>query len=128
MVLPSSGLAEPFAGALGIEVVDAAAGVVELPVLEWACNSMGALQGGAVGAVVEQAALVALERAAAAPFAVTDLQLTYLSFGRVGPLRTETDVLVAQPDRGVAHVELFDKGAEGRLMTVARIAASRREA
>ena len=143
MVVPGSGLQEPFSRALGIEVVDAAGGVVELPVLDWARNSMGALQGGAVGAVAEQAALVALERAAEAPLAVSDLQLTYLSFGRVGPLRTTTEVLHAEADRGVAHVQLFDVGADGdngslappsvaplrphgRLMTVARVVASRR--
>ena len=65
-----------------------ARGVVELPVRDWAKNSMGALQGGVVGAVVEAAAEAALRHAVGAPLVVTDLQLTYLSFGQVGPLRT----------------------------------------
>ena len=60
MALESSALAGPLLELVGIETVDAAAGVVELPVREWAMNSMGALQGGIVGAVVEAAAEVAL--------------------------------------------------------------------
>jgi acyl-coenzyme A thioesterase PaaI-like protein len=88
-------------------------------------NSMGALQGGVVGVVVEAAAEAALRHAAGAPLVVTDLQLTYLAFGRVGPLRTETEVLACTPEHGVARVALFDTGAESRQMSVARVVATR---
>ena len=88
-------------------------------------NSMGALQGGVVGAVVEAAGEAALRHASGAPLVVTDLQLTYLSFGRVGPLRTETQVLACTPDHGVARVALFDTGAESRQMSVGRVVATR---
>jgi uncharacterized protein (TIGR00369 family) len=121
MVLPGSRMTQPWRDALGITVVDATAGVVELPVLEWAKNSMGALQGGAVSAVVEAAAEAALRARAGTHVLVDDIQLTYLSFGKVGPLRTRTEVL---NDR-VARVELVDAGAESRLMTVARCATRR---
>ena len=119
MTRPESRMTQPWRDALGITVVDAAAGVVELPVLEWAKNSMGALQGGAVSAVVEVAAEAALRTRTNTPVVVDDIQLTYLSFGKVGPLRTRVDVL---SDR-VATVELVDAGAEARCMTVARCAA-----
>ena len=125
MALAASGLDAPLFDLVGIETVDAARGIVELPVREWVKNSMGALQGGVVGAVVEAAAEAALRHATGQPLVVTDLQLTYLSFGRVGPLRTEADVLASAPDQGVARVALFDTGAESRQMSVARVVATR---
>ena len=100
MALESSALGGPLLELVGIETVDAAAGVVELPVRDWAMNSMGALQGGVVGAVVEVAAEAALRIGdRARPSSSTDVQLTYLAFGQVGPLRTRVDVL----ERSAAH-------------------------
>jgi uncharacterized protein (TIGR00369 family) len=121
----NAGLTQPYGDQLGIQVVDAAAGVVEVPVTDWARNSMGAFQGGAVGAVLEAAGEAALRAATGEALAVTDLHVTYLSFGRAGPLRTSATVLAATPDRSVAHVELVDTGAEGRTMTTARVVATR---
>ncbi|MDZ4828217.1 MAG: PaaI family thioesterase [Actinomycetota bacterium] len=115
----------PYADQLGIRVLDAAAGVVEVPVTDWSRNSMGAFQGGAVGAVLEAAAEAALRTASNSPLVVTDLHVTYLSFGRVGPLQTRTEVLAADADRGVATVALFDTGAEMRTTTTARVVATR---
>ena len=125
MALESSALAGPLLELVGIEIVDAAAGVVELPVREWAMNSMGALQGGIVGAVVEAAAEVALQSATGQPVVVTDVQLTYLAFGKVGPLRTRVDVIERTATHAVARVELVDAGAGGRQMALARAVATR---
>jgi uncharacterized protein (TIGR00369 family) len=125
MAVAGSGFDAPLFDLVGIDVVDATRGIVELPVRPWAMNSMGALQGGIVGAVVEAAAEAALRDATGEPLVVTDLQLTYLSFGRVGPLRTQTTVLAADAECGVARVELFDIGAESRQMTVGRAVATR---
>jgi len=125
MALAASRLEAPLFDLVGIDTVDVARGVVELPVREWAMNSMGALQGGVVGSVVEAAAETALRHASGTPLVVTDVQLTYLSFGRVGPLRTETDVLASAPQHGVARVALFDTGAESRQMSIARVVATR---
>jgi uncharacterized protein (TIGR00369 family) len=125
MALPESALDASLFELAGIVTVDAAAGVLELPVREWAMNSMGALQGGIVAAVVEAAAEAALRAAVGEAVVVTDLQLSYLSFGKVGPLRTRAVVLTSDPDHAVARVELFDTGAEARQMTFARVAATR---
>jgi uncharacterized protein (TIGR00369 family) len=125
MATDTSGFTAPLFDMVGIEVVDAAAGVVELPVREWATNTMGALQGGLVGAVVEAAGTAALRRATGRPLVATDLQVTYLSFGRVGPLRTDATVLTADTERGVARVRLLDLGAESRHMCTARVVATR---
>jgi uncharacterized protein (TIGR00369 family) len=125
MALPESRLDAPLEALAGIEVIDAAQGIVELPVREWAMNSMGALQGGVVGVVVGAAAEAALRAASGEPLVVTDLQLTYLSFGKVGPLRTRTDVLALGDGHGTARVTLTDDGAEARRMTSARVIASK---
>jgi acyl-coenzyme A thioesterase PaaI-like protein len=98
---------------------------VELPIRDWAKNSMGALQGGIVGAVVEASAEAALRNATRKPLVVTDLQLSYLAFGRVGPLRTRAAVLEARDDHAVAYVELFDAGAESRQVSAARVVATK---
>jgi uncharacterized protein (TIGR00369 family) len=125
MATGTSRLPAPLFDMLGIETVDAATGTVELPVRDWAKNSMGALQGGLVGAVVEAAAVAAVRHATGGPLVVTDLQLSYLSFGKVGPLRTSTTVLSADPNHAVARVQVVDAGAESRHMTTARVAATR---
>jgi hypothetical protein len=51
---------------------------------------------------------------------VVDLQVTYLSLARVGPVATRTTVLDASPVAGTARVELVDTGAGGKLATVVR--------
>ena len=120
----ASRIAAPLCDLAGIEIVDAAAGVVELPVLDWAKNSMGALQGGVVGLVVEMATEAAARAATGRSLAVTDIQCSYLAFGKVGPLRTRTDVLACDDGHVVTRVELIDDGAESRRMTVARAVAT----
>ena len=88
-------------------------------------NSMGALQGGVVGAVVEAAAEAALRHASGTPLVVTDVQLTYLSFGKVGPLRTETDVLRAHPSTASRASSCSTRAPESRQMSIARVVATR---
>src|SRR5262249_3437638 len=46
MATETSGLRAPLRDALGLRVLDAAAGVVEVPITDWTLNSMGAMQGG----------------------------------------------------------------------------------
>jgi uncharacterized protein (TIGR00369 family) len=125
MALEHSRLDVPLLDALGVTVVDAADGVIDVPVRDWALNSMGAMQGGVVATVVEAAGERALRHAAGAPLVVNDIQLTYLAFGKVGPVRTKVDVLQCDEEYGIATVELFDDGADHRRMTLARVTATR---
>jgi uncharacterized protein (TIGR00369 family) len=125
MALPDSRMRVPLLDALGVEVIDGAAGRLDVPVLEWAMNSMAAMQGGVVATVVDAAGEVALRAAAGTPLVVTDLQMTYLSFGKVGPIESRVEILAAGPDSGSARVELVDAGADRRRMTVARVRATR---
>jgi hypothetical protein len=78
-----------------------------------------------VATVVDTAAEVALRAATGDALVVTDLRLTYVGFGRVGPVRSRVELLGTDAGRASARVELADVGAENRRMTVARAAASR---
>jgi uncharacterized protein (TIGR00369 family) len=129
MALPTSRLLAPIPDVLAIEVRDGARGEIDVPVTDWCRNSMGAMQGGVVAMVVELAAEQALRSAARSAgrsagdptLVIADLELTYLGFGRVGPIRTHVDVLGAD----AAHVELVDTGADPRRMTLARATGTR---
>ncbi len=124
MAIDSSRLRAPLLDALGVRVRDARAGVVEVPVTDWARNSMGAMQGGIVATVAGAAAEAALRAASGKDLIVSDLQVTYLGFGRVGPVRTQVDVLDIAPGHGRARVQIVDAGAEHRLMTLTSVVAT----
>jgi uncharacterized protein (TIGR00369 family) len=124
LVLPGSGFEAPVLESLGVDVVDAVGGIVDVPVTDYSRNSLGALQGGVVAIAVDVAAEAALRAACDAPVVVTDLQLTYLALVR-GSLRTTTEVLHATPTYGSAFVDLVDTGGEARRTTTARVVASR---
>jgi acyl-coenzyme A thioesterase PaaI-like protein len=109
---------------LGARVVDATRGELEVPVGEWCLNSLGAMQGGAVATVIDAAAETASRAVTAQPLIVTDLQITYLALGRLGPIRTRVDVLGARTGHARARVELVDAGAESRVTSVARVVAT----
>jgi uncharacterized protein (TIGR00369 family) len=121
MALPTSRLDAPIPDVLAIEVRDVARGELDVPVTDWCRNSMGAMQGGVVAMVVELASERALRAAGDPTVVIADLELTYLGFGRVGPIRTHVDVLGAD----AAHVELVDTGADPRRMTLARATGTR---
>jgi uncharacterized protein (TIGR00369 family) len=124
MALPESRLQGSLLDEIGIRIVDAPAGVVEAPVLDWSRNSLGSMQGGAVAVMIDAAAQAASDHAGAGPVVVTDLQLTYLALARVGPIRTRVDVLDARPGVVAARVELVDAGAGDRATTVGRVVAT----
>jgi uncharacterized protein (TIGR00369 family) len=125
MASDTSSLRIPLHDAVGVQLVDAAAGVIEVPVSDWSKNSMGAMQGGIVAVVAEAAAEHALRAATGELLVVNDLQVTYLGFGRVGPVRSRTEVLAVAPGFASARVELADVGAEHRVMTTVNALATR---
>ncbi len=125
MARPESRLAGPLLDQLGVQVRDRARGEIDVPVIDWSLNSMGAMQGGVVATVAEVAAETALRAATNEPLVVNDLYVTYLGFGKVGPVRSIVDVLAAADGHGSARVELVDTGAENRQMTVVHAVATR---
>jgi uncharacterized protein (TIGR00369 family) len=125
MALPTSRLDAPLVDMLGARIDDAARGELEVPVAEWSLNSLGAMQGGAVATVIDAAAEAAIRAATSEPLVVTDLQITYLALGRVGPIRTRVDVLGTNSGHAQARVQLVDAGAQSRVTTLARVVATR---
>jgi uncharacterized protein (TIGR00369 family) len=123
--IEESRFATGFQDQVQLTVVDASAGVTELPLRDYVRNSMGAVQGGIVAAGADAAAEHALAEACGGPVEVVDLQMSYLALVKAGPMRTTATVLDAQPRFGSARVEIVDTGAEGRLTTVARVVAVR---
>jgi uncharacterized protein (TIGR00369 family) len=117
-----SGLDRPVTEVLGISVVDAAAGVVSLPVAEYLHNSFGAVQGGVmatIGEVATAALIGAHSGPDGEPALVTDLQVAYLALGRVGPIVSRSKRFVSDgAGGGSVVVELIDRGADDRLTTV----------
>ncbi len=97
--------------AIGLAVVDGGRGQLSVPLTPYATNSFGALQGGLVAFVAEQAGASAL----GAP--VTELQVAYLSQCRDAPFTTTADVVGPRQ----AVVRVFN--GDGRLATIANVAA-----
>ena len=131
MAIRGRGLERPVAETLGMTVEDAAAGRVSLPVHPYLHNSIEAVQGGAMALLGEVAAAEALAAAhgvTAASVVITDLQVAYLTLGRVGPIVTRVTVVgpggsstvggVDGSGAGSVVVELLDSGAGDRLTTV----------
>ncbi len=124
-ILAGGGFGRPFVDELGITVVDAAAGELEVPIEDYVHNSFAAMQGGIVALVACTAADVALTEACGIPVETRDLQLTYLAQARVGPVRTGAAVLAANRECGSARVTLVDAGNGGRVTATAGVVATR---
>ena len=120
-----SSLRAPFAEQLGCRVLDAAAGVVELPVSDYVRNSVGALQGGAVVALVDAAAEAVAGARMAERVVTRDVEVHYLALGRVGPIRTQAEWLAGDADTARLRVELRDTGQDDRLLSVANAGLAR---
>jgi acyl-coenzyme A thioesterase PaaI-like protein len=124
----ASGLQTPFLERLGCRVVDAEAGIIELAVEDYVRNSVGALQGGAVVALVDAAAEAVASARMVEGAATQDLQLHYLALGRVGPVRTRTRWLAGSPHDARLRIDLVDTGQSDRLMSVAVVRLARHDA
>ncbi len=101
----------PLRDAAGIDVLDAAAGIVEVAVTRALQNPAGTLQGAMTALVAEAAAEDALSARAGQPVVVTDLDLRYLDRTRAGPVRSRT-TLVGEGTDPAAVVELVDLSAD----------------
>jgi acyl-coenzyme A thioesterase PaaI-like protein len=105
---------------MGVQVVDAAAGILELPRTRYVSNAIGTIFGGA------QATLLQLAAEAMRPGLVaTDLQLHYLSQVRVGPARTRGTVSRDAADHSVITMELTDAGYRNQLLALATVTLQR---
>jgi acyl-coenzyme A thioesterase PaaI-like protein len=110
MALPDSGLTGSFRDAVGSRIVAGTEGVLELPVVPFVQNSFGAVNGGVVASVAADAAVAIAGPALGGTARVVDLSASYLSQGKVGPLRTTGSVLRIDGPVALVRVEVLDPG------------------
>jgi acyl-coenzyme A thioesterase PaaI-like protein len=104
-------LARPLREEAGIEVLDAAEGVVQVDVTPDLRNPAGTLQGAMMALLAEAAAEDLLASRFQGPVVVTDLDLRYLRKAPMGPVRTRTRLLGTGPHASV-QVELIDTSTD----------------
>jgi acyl-coenzyme A thioesterase PaaI-like protein len=107
----STTLARPLREEAGIEVIYAAAGVVQVEVTPALRNPAGTLQGAMVALLAEAAAEELITTRFESPVVVTSLDLRYLRMAQVGPVRTRCRLLGTSPDAPV-QVELIDASTD----------------
>ena len=117
LALPDSRLTRPVVDQIGFSVVDASVGEIELPVTPYIGNTLGAVQGGVVATAIVVATDAIAGAKAGAPVETVDLQVTYLSLVKAGPLRTVAHLV----DANTADVSVVD--ANGRVATAATAVA-----
>jgi acyl-coenzyme A thioesterase PaaI-like protein len=114
-----SGLDRPLVPRLGVRCIDAAAGHLELPLVPYTVNSLGALQGGIAALLSTLAAEAAGGAALDEACVARELALHYLSLARESPAATFARVLRRDATGALLRVESRD-GA-GRLATLASV-------
>jgi hypothetical protein len=107
---------EALLGRIGLRVVDADAGVVELEQTPYVANSLGAINGGVLGMVFQGSA-----EAAHPGMIATDIQMHYLSQNKVGPARTSLTRLRSAGDHAVCAIDVVDAGSGDRLLCRATV-------
>lgn len=101
---------------LGMRVIDASAGVLELELTPFVVNQIGTIMGGAQALLVESAA-----QAMRPELVATDMQMHYLSQVRTGPARSYGTVIRDAADHAVLSIQLVDASADDRLLALATV-------
>jgi acyl-coenzyme A thioesterase PaaI-like protein len=107
----AASLTRPLRQEAGIEVIDAAEGIVQVEVTAQLRNPAGTLQGAMVALLAEAAAETLVEERFDSSFVVTDLDLRYLRKAEVGPVRTRSRLLGTGPDAPI-QIELVDTSTD----------------
>jgi len=116
--IQDSGLPRSLLDEVGIETIDGAAGVIELSLHDYIRNSFGALHGGVFALLIDKAGQEAARASTGMPLVTQDLNIYYLSQGKVGPFTTNATVIRDTSDTIVTRVEVRDSGANNRLLAV----------
>jgi len=115
----SSGLVQPFLQKVGLKVLNEAEAIVQVEMSDYVRNSFNALQGGVFALLADQAGQMAARRATGKLSMTTDLTIHFLSPGKVGPFQTRTALLRKTQETVLSAVEILDRGAGDRLLSVA---------
>jgi uncharacterized protein (TIGR00369 family) len=105
---------------MGMVVVDAEHGVLELARTRYVINSLGSINGGALAVLIESAA-----EAMRPDLVATDMQIHYLSQVKAGPARTSGSVSRDGNDHSVITIEVVDAGHHDQLLTAATVTLQR---
>jgi acyl-coenzyme A thioesterase PaaI-like protein len=111
-------LERPLVEEVGIEVVDAARGHLEVELRDALRNPEGVMQGALVALLTEVAAETLADYCLGSPQVVSELDVRYLAMGRVGPIVSEAQ-WIGEPADGMLRVELRDRGHGDRITTAA---------
>jgi len=95
--------------------------VVELDISDNLRGPGGAVHGGLVASLVDCAGASAVARASGRLPATSNLSISYLAAGRVGPLRAVAEPLRIGKNHGVAEIHVYDVGKEERLVATALV-------
>ena len=118
--LPHSGFRLPLFEQLGVRIIDAARGVIEIDRTDYSRNSFGSLNGGVI-AIAAEAAADALVGTLHTGFAAVDVSVTYLSQTRSGPGRTSATLVRADAHDAVVEVRLLDAGNDDQLLALSTV-------
>jgi len=98
--------------------------VVELDIVDDVRGPGGSVHGGIVASLIDCAGASAVAHASKRLVATTNLSISYLAAGRVGPLRALAECLRAGRNHGVAEVRVYDAGKDDRLVATAVVTLS----
>ncbi len=101
---------------LGLHVVDAEHGVVEIARSDYVRNSFGTINGGVLGALFQAAA-----EAVCPGLVATDAQIHYLAQVAAGPARTRAEVSRVADGHAVVTLEAVDAGHDELLLDLATV-------
>jgi acyl-coenzyme A thioesterase PaaI-like protein len=113
---PEEPVTAPMLERIGLEVVDAGEGVVEIARSDYVRNSFGTINGGVLGAVFQGAA-----EAMCPGLVATDLSIHYLSQVQEGPARTVGSVSRRADGHAVVTLEAVDAGHRDQLLDLATV-------
>jgi acyl-coenzyme A thioesterase PaaI-like protein len=105
---------------MGLRVLDADAGSLELALTPYVANSIGTINGGAQAVLVEAAA-----EAMRPDLVATDVEIHYLAQVRLGPAHTTGTVLRDAGDHSVIAIDVLDAGSDDRLLARATVTLQR---
>jgi acyl-coenzyme A thioesterase PaaI-like protein len=119
--LPDSRVDAPLFDKIGLRVLDAAGGIVEVDKHDYVRNSFGTINGGVICMISEAAAEQAARATIGLPYEAADLLVHYLSQTRTGPARTTARILRHDDRHAVCELTLVDAGNEDQLLALATV-------
>lgn len=102
-------------------ILDGDEHIIELVVRDEMRGPGGAVHGGLVAILIDTAGACAVTRASKRPPATSNLSISYLAAGRIGPLRAEAAALRIGQHHGVCDVRVYDVGRDHRLIATATV-------